>query len=222
MRGVAVAGGESPSPEILKKIAEGADLLVAADSGLLACEAAGLVPDRIVGDMDSLNDLRRLEKYPPGHVRRFSAAKNFSDTELALALLRENGCDEIWIAGGGGGRMDHLIAIASLFESENPPDRWFPGKEEIHCLKDGGVLRGQLPEGSIVSVFPLVADSEETGTKEPVSSATWETESSGLRWPLNDLDWRKGGLGLSNETVTETFEIRSVRGRFMVVMPVSV
>ena len=207
MRGVACIGGGGPVPEALRKIVRGADILVAADSGLIAAEEAGLRPDWILGDMDSLDDLGRLEKYPSDRVRRFPPDKDFTDTELALALLREKGCDEVWIAGGGGGRIDHLLAIRALFEREECPDKWFPGSEEIRCLKAGKLLSVLLPPESLVSVFPL--------GKEP-----WEAESSGLKWPLNSLSWEAGSFGLSNVAVNGSFEIRSIRGRFLVVMPI--
>ena len=206
MRGVVCIGGSVPGPEALRKITRGAGLLVAADSGLIAAEDAGLRPDWVVGDMDSLSDMSRLEKYPPDRVRRFSPDKDFTDTELALALLREEGCDEVWIAGGGGGRMDHLFAIRALFERKESPDRWFPGSEEIRCLKEGKVLGAALPPESLVSVFPL-------------GKGPWGAESTGLKWPLNGLTWDAGSFGVSNTAVSGSIEICSIRGRFLVFMP---
>jgi thiamine pyrophosphokinase len=197
----------------LREIAKGTDLLAAADSGLVAAEEAGLNPDWVIGDMDSLgnmvslDDLSRLGKYPPDRVIRYPTDKDFTDTELAIALLREKGCDEIWLAGGGGGRTDHLFAIFSLFESDHSgvvrPDRWFTANEEIRCLREGRALDATLPPGNLVSVFPL-------------GLGPWEAESSGLKWPLDGLAWERGGLGLSNVAAAGVFKIRSVQGRFMV------
>ena len=203
LRGIIFTGGEGPNPEFLREIAHGADILAAADSGLAAAEEAGLKPDWIVGDMDSLDNPARLEKYDPQRVIRYPHDKDFSDTELALSLLREKGCDEIWLAGGGGGRVDHLFAIRSLFERWFPPDRWFTGSEQIRCLKEGMVLGAALPPKSRVSVFPL-------------GESPWQAESSGLKWPLKGLFWDKGSFGLSNVAEEGPFQIISVRGRFMV------
>jgi len=219
LRGIVFAGGEGPSPEALREIARGADVLAAADSGLIIMEEAGLRPHWIVGDMDSLacetsracgtnrSDPDRLDKYPVEIILRFPMDKDLTDTELALNLLKEKGCTEIWIAGGGGGRIDHLFAIRDLFEREECPDRWFPGKEEVRCLKAGEFLNKTLPEASLVSVFP-------------VGEGPWQAESSGLKWPLAGLAWKKGNFGLSNVASGGSFEIRSVRGRFLVVMPI--
>ena len=219
MRGIVFMGGEGPEPEFLRKIAGEAELLVAADSGLIAAEEAGLFPHWVVGDMDSLgsdashDNPGRLDKYDPERVIRHSPDKDFTDTELALNLLKEKGCDEIWLAGGGGGRMDHLLAIYSLFEKEESPDRWFPGAGgssgavEIRCLREGKAVNETLPPGSCVSVLPL-------------GKGPWKAESCGLKWPLSGLNWEKGGLGLSNVALGGSFEVCSVRGCFMVFMPV--
>ena len=206
MLGVVFTGGERPEALILKKIAGAAQILVAADSGLVAMEEAGIKPDWIVGDMDSLDNPARLEKYPAGMVFRFPAEKDLTDTEIAINLLKEKECDKIWIVGGGGGRLDHLFAIRALFEREEGPDRWFPGSEEIRRLGEGELLCVKLPLGSLVSVFPL-------------GERPWQVESSGLKWPLNSLAWEKGGLGLSNVAREGSLKIRSVCGRFLVIMP---
>jgi len=209
VRGIAVIGGECPDAETLRKIARAADVLVAADSGLVACENAGLVPDWIVGDMDSLDDERRLEKYPADRILRSPVAKDFTDTELALNLLKEQGCGEVWLAGGGGGRIDHLLAIRSIFERDNPPEHWFPGGVEIRCLMEGGIFRATLAVGSIVSVFPL-------------GDAPWQAESSSLKWQLDGIGWDRGSAYISNIAVSPEVEIRAARGRFMVITPVSI
>jgi thiamine pyrophosphokinase len=207
LRGIAFIGGEGPPPEACRRLAQEADLILAADSGLVAAENAGLRPGWIVGDMDSLDDPARLEKYPPGRVRRFNADKDLTDTELALDCLWEQGCDEVWLSGGGGGRTDHLFAIRALFERDRPPDRWVTGHEDIRCLEAGKVLGlSGLPPGSMVSVFPL-------------STGPWEAESSGLKWPLTGVAWNRGAFGVSNEATDGAFQLTAIRGRFMVIAP---
>ena len=205
MTGIAITGGEGPENEALKKLAKLADLIAAADSGLAACEEAGIAPDWIVGDMDSLDDLRRLEKYPPERVIRHRSDKDFSDTELALSLLWEKGCDEVWLAGGGGGRTDHLLAIRSLFERQKAPDRWFTADEEIFRLREVQTRSVEAVIGGVVSVFPLGA-------------GPWQAESAGLKWPLNGVAWENGGFSLSNVAEKSPFELRSKKGEFMVIV----
>jgi thiamine pyrophosphokinase len=210
MRGIAFPGGEAPGPEILKQLVHGADILVAADSGLIIMEEAGIRPHLIVGDLDSCGQ-DRLRKYPQDIIQVSPEEKDYTDTELAVEQLKKMGCDEIWLAGGGGGRVDHLFAIRSLFERAGAPARWYTANEEIRLAGEGTVMRKSLTSGSLVSVFPLGA-------------GPWQAESEGLKWPLNGLSWERGrgGLGISNVVLDNSFSIRSVRGRFMVISPLDV
>jgi len=114
-RALLVIGGAGPAPGVLAAMAREAQRIVAADSGLDLCLTAGIVPDLVVGDMDSLSDPRLLDAYPPERVLRFPTDKDETDTEIGMRLLRERGYQSISIAGGGGGRLDHLMAIMGLF-----------------------------------------------------------------------------------------------------------
>lgn len=206
MRGVAFIGGAGPAPEQCRDLVRGADLLVAADSGLILAEQAGLRPDWIVGDMDSLDELLRLEAYSPDRIRRYPPDKDFTDTELALQLLWEKGCDETWLIGGGGGRLDHLFALRCLFEREPRPRRWFTAGEDIHCLNEQEHLSQSLYPGALLSLFPL-------------GEGPWELQSQGLKWPLEGLPWDRGFFGLSNVLLDAAFSLFAEQGRFLVILP---
>jgi len=220
--GIVFTGGEGPPPPALRRLVDGAGeaLLVAADSGLALAEAAGLRPDWIIGDMDSLNSdslnsEQRLRSYPADRVIRHPADKDFTDTELALALLWDKGCTEAWIAGGGGGRIDHLFGIRDLFERERFPRRWLTAAEDIHCIEGetGGsnasdsiaALTVTIAQGGVVSVFPL-------------GGGPWKTNSTGLKWPLDDVQWKRGLYGLSNVAMETKITVNAQQGRFMIIM----
>jgi thiamine pyrophosphokinase len=204
MRGVGFIGGEGPAAKIGAELASKADLIAAADSGLVAAEAAGLRPDWIVGDMDSLDNPGKLDAYPSDRVIRCRQDKDETDTELLISLLWDQGCDEVWLAGGGGGRTDHLLALEALFERERSPDRWITAAEDIRQVREGQTLA--LPDAGLVSVFPL-------------GTGPWEAESRGLQWPLAGLPWKRGFFGVSNVAQGGS-EIRALRGRFLVIMPI--
>jgi thiamine pyrophosphokinase len=206
MRGIAFIGGQSPKVEQCGALAAEADLIVAADSGLIAAESAGINPDWILGDMDSLDELWRLDKYPSERIIRYPPDKDYTDTELALTFLWEKGCDETWLIGGGGGRIDHLFAIRSLFERRQSPDRWFTGAEDIYCLKSTCILSLSLAPMSLVSLFPL-------------GEGPWKVQSQGLKWSLDELCWDQGFFGISNIAPTGVFSVLSKTGRFFVIIP---
>ena len=214
--GIVFTGGEGPGLQALGRLLadfEAGTLTVAADSGLCLAEAAGLAPDWIVGDMDSLGGEDRgeyrLAKYPRERVIRHATDKDHTDTELALSLLWEKGCDDAWIIGGGGGRIDHLFGIRDLFERERFPSRWFTAAEELRCIEGGntaGSLAATLEPGSLVSVFLL-------------GVGPWKAESEGLKWPLDNVRWERGAYGLSNVAVAEEIAVSARQGRFLVVLP---
>ena len=214
MTGIVFTGGEGPPPEIIRALLDevpGTYLIAAADSGLETAENAGLKPDWIIGDMDSIADTARLDAYPEERVMRYPKDKDYTDTELAFSLLREKGCDEIWIAGGGGGRVDHLFGIRSMLERDAFPARWILDSADIYCVdaagrENGAALAVRLSANALVSVFPLGA-------------GPWKASSAGLRWALDDLKWDRGFFGLSNMALGGEFTITVQRGRFMVVVP---
>jgi thiamine pyrophosphokinase len=208
--GILFTGGEGPPPELARRLCAGLvkdAALAAADSGLASAEAAGLRPDWIIGDMDSLDNRARLDAYPPESVIRHAVDKDFTDTELALSLLWEQGCGAVWIIGGGGGRIDHLFGIRSLFERELFPCRWLTSAEDIHCV-EGGCLALNRGPGALVSVFPLGA-------------GPWQALSRGLKWPLDGLAWDRGFFGVSNVALQGDFSITAEQGRFMVIAPLA-
>jgi len=207
--GIIFTGGQGPKAQVVKRLleteAKGA-LFVAADSGLKAALDAGVKPDWVIGDMDSLEDQSRLSAAPPERVIRHPHEKDFTDTELAFSLAAEKGCEDIWILGGGGGRIDHLFGIRSLFERERFPRRWITDAEDIRCIdsKAGQELSLKLEKGAVVSVFPL-------------GDGQWKAKSVGLKWQLDALCWNRGFFGLSNVAEDGDFSVTAEAGRFMVI-----
>ena len=211
MLGIIFTGGQAPNASFVKQIIEKEAknaFFTAADSGLSAAQEAGVKCDFIIGDMDSVED-SLLEEYPAEKVIRHAREKDYSDTELAMQAIIEKGCTQIWIIGGGGGRIDHLFAIRSLFEREIFPVRWLTGREDIRCIEAESAnkyVNLNFPRGITVSVFPL-------------SQGTWEADSRGLKWTLCGLSWDRGFYGLSNVTLEDEFSITAVKGRFMIILP---
>jgi len=207
--GIVFTGGEGPEPQAIRGLLDGEALIVAADSGLALAEAANIKPDWIVGDMDSLDNGNRLSHYPKERVICYPVDKDYTDTEIALALLWEKGCKDAWIIGGGGGRLDHLFGIRDLFERERYPCRWITANEDIFCVDGGdkknGFLKLAIKQGRLVSVFPLGA-------------GPWKVQSKGLKWDLGSARWERGLFGLSNVAIADEIEISAKQGRFMVIL----
>lgn len=197
-------GGEAPPRDVLADRLPGFGLICAADSGLDLLASWKVAPGLIVGDMDSLSDLSLLERCPNAEILRFPTAKDDSDTEIGLKLLRERGADRVVIAGGGGGRLDHLLAIRALFGRACHPDEWHTAHESCYRLGEGETLELATRAGATISVFP-------TG------NGASGMESEGLRWPLAGLAWDACGFGLSNEALGGRVTVKAGKGSLLVV-----
>ena len=68
--------------------------------------------DKNIGDFDSLN---YIPEPPPEEI--FPSEKDYTDGEIALFKLIDEGVDEIEIYGGGGGREDHFLGNLHLLRA---------------------------------------------------------------------------------------------------------
>jgi thiamine pyrophosphokinase len=202
MRGLLVIGGEIPNRDLVAEYRRGASIVVAADSGLESSLALGIEPDLVIGDMDSLRDKTLLDRYPPHKKMIFDSDKDETDTEIGLRVLRERGCAEVAIAGGSGGRVDHLLAVAELFEREDPPSRWITANEDIRLIEGTCELRTVL--ASIVSLFP-------------VGPRAAKMHSEGLKWPLDGLTFSRGFYGISNVVTGDPVRIEVGVGKLLMI-----
>lgn len=80
-------------------------LIIAADQGLRHLERAGIVPDLIVGDFDSLGQVPLGE-----NVIQHPVEKDDTDMMLAVKTALGRGCRTFVLYGGIGGRLDHTYA----------------------------------------------------------------------------------------------------------------
>ena len=205
MRGILFIGGTVPSTRLIHKILKPDDFVCAADSGLDASLAAGVRPDLVLGDMDSLSNRALLDDFPVESVEIHSVDKDESDTEIGIRRLVEIGCENCVLIGGGEGRLDHILALRSLFDGDNPPRLWYTACEEIQMVEGNFTILGKA--GMRVSYFPA-------------GNGSWALSSSGLQWELDGLDWKAGSFSLSNRLKGERAEIDVRSGRLIQIRPV--
>src|SRR4030042_581619 len=112
----------------------------------------------------------------------------------SLVIAADSGFD---LAGGGGGRLDPLLAVAGLFQRKSPPLAWYTALERIERVDGEAELSGCL--GRRVSFFPL-------------GQAAGGLSSEGLKWPLDGLEWARGQGGISNLVTSDPARGRGRRG----------
>lgn len=194
--------------DLLEAWAAEADLVIAIDGGASHCLAAGVRPDLVVGDLDSLDAATRLALEHAGvPIERHPSEKDQTDLELALDTARRAGADRLDVTLVTGGRLDH--ELASLGALAGAADLW-PHLVEAHVegwiLSTSGRAILELPAaGTRFSVLALDGPSRVTVT--------------GVRWPLEDAELMPlSTLGVSNRTLDEKALVKVGAGTPIVII----
>ena len=178
------------------------DCVIAADGGYSSLQSAGIVPDLLVGDFDSLQWIPRdipQKMFPP--------EKDETDMELALAEGIARGYQTFYFYGANGGRADHTLANLQLLGSTSRQSftcRMVCPKYDVYAITDETLRLAPITGGSIVSVF-CHGDRAEGVTLE------------GLKYPLRQAVLTcDHPLGVSNETTGEEISITVGSGTLLV------
>jgi thiamine pyrophosphokinase len=87
------------------------EYVICADGGLAYAFAAGVAPDTVIGDFDSVSDddLAKLPKDGSVEVIRLNSEKDDTDMVAAVKHAISKGLSDFVIVGGLSGRFDHSI-----------------------------------------------------------------------------------------------------------------
>jgi thiamine pyrophosphokinase len=183
-----IVGGGDVDLGLLASLSAAGGHLVAADGGVEAIVAAGLQPEAIIGDFDSVGDpftwlgKTRLIKLPEQDTTDFEKALYSTSAPVTVAL------------GVTGRRFDHTLAAIDA-ASRYTEERFviLVDQDDIAL-----VLRGpfghQVKAGERVSIYPV----------GPVKFR----RSTGLRYPLNGLRLAPGiRIGTSNAATNGPFTV---------------
>lgn len=199
MRCVIISGSPDTNVEEIKSLCTSDDFTVCADSGYSFAKKAGLTPNLIIGDFDSLK-----EELPQNtEVVKLNTHKDDTDTEHCVMECIRRGYKDFLLLGSIGGRTDHTFAnIATLaFLSEyNYNGIARNNGEEIRILKEGSYEMNNK-KGLIFSVFPYGCESVNVTYK-------------GAEYMLNNKTLTYNvSRGISNVFVDDEAEITINRGR---------
>jgi|GEM_PF-35729 len=192
-----VGAGQATKAEISRCMAL-SEALIAADGGAAHCVEAGLMPDAVIGDMDSLDHIEAVG-IPKDSVHAI-AEQDSTDFDKALRNIQ---APLVLGAGFTGARLDHQLAVYNVLVRR--PDR------QCIILSDTDiaflcppVLRLPMSEGTRVSLYPM---------------GLVEGTSHGLKWPINGLTFTPDGrVGTSNEA-TGDIEITVTGPKMLVILP---
>lgn len=207
---VVADGDVPPRPLVERLLGVAPHLVIAADGGALKAEAIGYPAHVVVGDADSLNgaQVERL-RAAGAEVVIHPAAKDESDTELALNEALARGATRVVVVGAfGGARLEHTLANVLLIASERLKGR------DI-CLADGVSTLRVMHEAETLEV---VGEPSDYVSLLPLSSQVSGVTTVGLRYALSEETLHQGpARGLSNELTSGAATIHIDEGRLAVI-----
>jgi len=109
-----VANGFKPGKSLIRSLKKyGYDFLIAADGGANNLRELNILPDLVIGDLDSiLTDTLNWVKKSSEVVQ--IKRQNDTDVEKAIKYIIKKKCPQAIIIGGTGNRLDHSIANLSF------------------------------------------------------------------------------------------------------------
>ena len=152
-------------------------LVVAADAGADRLLKYNIIPNYVIGDLDSISDKAstRLEEW-------LVTNKNIQKTDLEKAVdyAFEKGAERIQIVGWSGGRIDHTLAALGLAFDRRI--KLIDDQFTVYCVD-----RKKRIKGKENTLFSLIAMPEA------------RVSVNGARWYLELEKLKIGGRGIHNE-----------------------
>ena len=175
--------------------------VIAADQGLRHLETAGIAPDLIVGDFDSLGAVPTGE-----NVIRHPVEKDDTDMMLAVKTGLARGYRTFVLYGGMGGRLDHTYANFQTltYLARHGAVGYLVGRDSAAAAVADGALR--FPAGLEGWIGVFCPDGEARGV-----------DIDGLYYPLRDGTLTSGfPLGASNHFTGRAASVAVREGTLLV------
>ncbi len=182
------------------------DHVVAADAGLRTIQRLGLLPDMLIGDLDSL-DAGILASYPDLPRSVSDPHKDETDTELALLWCLEQGYRHIVICNDLSGRFDHALGILQV----------------MYAAHLSGALCRVESATQQLFFLPEMWEAKEHPS-HTLSLVAWTDEAlvesfGGLEYPLDKLLLRREkARGISNRIISGDARVHLLRGQVLAIL----
>jgi thiamine pyrophosphokinase len=200
--------GSPDSAGLLRRVAERADLVVAADGGARYALEAGVVPDLVVGDMDSLGEDLALEVERLGaSLERHPARKDKMDGQLAVLAARQRGATAADLLCAVGRRLGALFAVPHiLLAAERIGLRSTVVADQGRMIVvEAGSRMVEGDQQNSVSIFPLSG---------PAAGVTLQ----GMEYPLENATLDPADtLGFHNELIGAQARVSVREGALLIV-----
>lgn len=196
-----IANGDLEDLEFHRHIIKKTDKIICADAGANHADILGVIPDYIIGDMDSVRK-KVLEKFrKKGTKIMVDPNQDKTDLELAIKFASEKNPEEIIILGAISKRLDHTLANLLCLKKIKCKAKIIDDKNEIITVTDFIDIKGKKDD--IISIIALTE----------VKGLTYQ----GLRWKVKDLNVKSGWFGICNRLKKDKAKITLKKGEIVVI-----
>ncbi len=211
-RAVIFANGELCDAEKIKEQLFSSDFLIAVDGGHHHMKSLGLIPDLVIGDLDSIQKKELIQlQNSDVEILQYPPEKDKTDLELALREAATRGYPNVLIVAGLGGRLDQTLGNLSLLKAPFLANNLIildDGYEEVWNLKKSLYSEGLQINGEIGDIVSLLS----------FGSVAKGITTVGLKYPLtggNLLPYQTRGI--SNEMVESKAKVSLTDGELIVI-----
>lgn len=190
-----VLGGNHTPPSVVSRWLESADLIIAADAGLLRTLEAGYVPDLVIGDLDSIPQQILSDEIPV----HYEPDQSRTDCQKLLDYVVNQGHKSLTLLCSEGDLMDHQI-------------------DAIHCAARSSLdIRFALERGVALIVRPgtlldLPATIDYRVSLLPITEV-YGASMKGVKWEIEKQTLSPVGFtSISNQAIASQIQVEIESG----------
>jgi len=201
---IILANGKPPRKNIITFFQKkGYDTLICADGGADSALKLGLIPDHIIGDLDSTNETV-LNKFKTKSTIINYKRQNDTDVEKCLKFVIKNKFKEALLVGVTGNRLDHTFCnlgiVLKFFHQINISLI----AEDSFLKAFNGKLKLKTSPGEIISLYGFDRKTKIT--------------SKGLKYPLKNISLPFGEKeSTSNIATSDSLQLTISKGIIFVI-----
>jgi thiamine pyrophosphokinase len=202
MSAIIIGSGSNLDKDVFKLDNYNVEYIICADGGLEKAENLELIPDIIIGDLDSVSEVV-LKKYLDMDIAliKYPAEKDFTDMELAIEHAIEKGFSDIILIGATGSRLDHTTANIMLME------KYYIKGIHIKIIDNNNyiqIITGNMEIINKKNYFVSII---------PVTDLIKVESLQGFKYSLKNVEVKRGStLCVSNQIITEKGSITLCKG----------
>ena len=191
---VILCNGEFPRHPTPLHILKHAGTLICTDGATDYALRAGLNPNVVIGDLDSLDtELERIQ----GKIIQ-NDDQNSTDLEKAIVWCVENKVHMVIVLGATGNREDHTLANFQIITQYSPSIHITLVTDHFTIEYVEGTREFESQPGQKISILPF--------------RETTNITTVGLKFELKNETLEFGSRGISNESLSKLFSVTVKKG----------